>query len=65
MGDSGTFVALPLHDGVWVPTDDRAFAVRLARYCARSPVALGRVAHRSDTGAVTYQSDKASGSPAA
>lgn len=50
-----------VHDGVWVPADDRAFAVRLARYCARNPVALGRLAYRSDTGAVTYQADKASG----
>ena len=47
--------------GVWVPEDDRAFTVRLARYCARNPVALGWLAYRLDTGAVTYQSDEASG----
>lgn len=47
-----------------VPAEDRAFATRLARYCARHPVALGRLAYRADTGTVTYQSDKASG-PAA
>jgi hypothetical protein len=50
-----------VHDGVWVPAEDRAFATRLARYCARHPVALSRLAYRADTGAVTYQSDKASG----
>ncbi|MDP3773833.1 MAG: transposase [Gemmatimonadales bacterium] len=36
-------------------------AVRLARYCARHPLALGRLAYGADTGTVTYQSDKASG----
>jgi len=50
-----------VHDGVWVPAEDRAFATRLARYCARHPVALSRLAYRADTGTVTYQSDKASG----
>ena len=29
-----------VHPGVGVPEDDRAFALRLARYCARAPVAL-------------------------
>jgi hypothetical protein len=48
------------HDGVWVPAEDRAFATRLARYCARHPVALGRLAYQADSGTVTYQSDKAS-----
>jgi len=28
-------------DGVWVTAEDRAFATRLARYCARQPVARG------------------------
>ncbi|MBI3080950.1 MAG: transposase [candidate division NC10 bacterium] len=50
-----------VHDGVWVPAEDRAFATRLARSCARHPVALGRLAYQTDTGAVTYQSDQASG----
>jgi hypothetical protein len=50
-----------VHDGVWVPPEDRAFATRLARYCARHPVALTRLTYRADTGTVTYQSDKASG----
>ena len=49
-----------VHDGVWVAAHDCAFA-RLARYCGRNPVALGGLAYRSDTGAVTYQSDRASG----
>lgn len=26
-----------VHTAVWVPEGDRAFATRLARYCARSP----------------------------
>ncbi len=50
-----------VHDGVWVPAEERAFATRLARYCARHPVALSRLAYRADSGTVTYQSDKASG----
>ena len=50
-----------VHDGDWVPAEDRAFATRLARYCSRHPVALSRLAFRADTGTVTYQSDKASG----
>ena len=33
-----------VHDGVWLPADDRPFAIRLARYCARQPVALSRLA---------------------
>ena len=49
------------HDGVWVPPEDRAFATRLARSCARHPVALSRLAYRADSGTVTYQSDTASG----
>ena len=32
-----------VHTAVWVPEDDRAFATRLARYCARNPVALERL----------------------
>jgi hypothetical protein len=31
-----------VHTAVWVPEEDRAFATRLGRYCARNPVALGR-----------------------
>ncbi|MBI2404012.1 MAG: transposase [Gemmatimonadetes bacterium] len=43
------------------PGQPQPRATRLARYCARHPVALGRLAYRADTGAVTYQSDQASG----
>jgi hypothetical protein len=50
-----------VHDGVWVPAEERTFATRLARYCARHPVALSRLAYRANTGTVTYQSDKSSG----
>ena len=32
-----------VHDGVWVAAEDREFAVRLARSCARNPVALSRL----------------------
>ncbi len=43
-----------VHDGVWVAAADREFAVRLARYCARNPVALSRLEYQSDN-----QSDNA------
>ena len=49
------------HDGVWVAADDTEFTVRLARYCARNPVALSRMEYRQEDGAVTYHSDKATG----
>ena len=52
---------LHVHDGVWVSAEDRPFATRLARYCARHPVALSRLTYRAETGTVTYRSDKASG----
>ena len=32
-----------VHTAVWIREDDRAFATRLARYCARNPVALERL----------------------
>ena len=38
-----------VHDGVWVAAEDRAFAGRLARYCARNPVALSRLAYQQAT----------------
>jgi hypothetical protein len=50
-----------VHDGVWVPADDPAFATRLARYCARHPVALSRLTYPAEGGRVTYRSDKPSG----
>lgn len=43
---------------VWVPEDDRAFTARLARYCARNPVALERLTYDLAEKAVTYRSDK-------
>ena len=54
-------VRLHVHDGVWVAADDREFAVRLARYCARNPVALSRLEYQSDNATVTYHSDKPTG----
>jgi predicted metal-dependent hydrolase len=41
--------------------DDRAFATRLARYCARTPVALERLTYDRSAKAVTYRSDKSEG----
>ena len=49
------------HTAVWVPEDDRAFAMRLARYCARNPVALERLTYDRTAKAVTYRSDKSEG----
>ncbi len=45
------------HTAVWVPEDDRAFATRLARYCARNPVALERLTYDRAATVVTYRSD--------
>ncbi len=42
-------------------TGRRCRAVRLARYCARNPVALRRLEYRSDDATVTYHSDKPTG----
>ena len=50
-----------MHDAVWVAEDDRPFALRLARYCARNPVALERLTSEAATAQVTYRSDKAEG----
>ncbi|MBL0171626.1 MAG: transposase [Gemmatimonadaceae bacterium] len=50
-----------VHTAVWVPEDDRAFATRLARYCARNPVALERLTYDRTAKAVTYRSDKSEG----
>jgi hypothetical protein len=44
-----------------VSEDDRAFATRLARYCARNPVALERLTYDRAAKAVTYRSDKSEG----
>jgi len=50
-----------VHTAVWVPEDDRAFTTRLARYCARNPVALERLSYDRAAKAVTYRSDKSEG----
>ncbi len=47
-----------VHDGVWIAAEDREFAVRLARYCARNPVALSRLEYQPDNATVTYHSNK-------
>jgi hypothetical protein len=49
-----------VHTAVWVPEDDRA-ATRLARYCARNPVALERLTYDRAVTTVTYRSDKSEG----
>ena len=46
---------------MWVAEDDRPFALRLARYCARNPVALERLTSEAATAQVTYRSDNAEG----
>ncbi len=50
-----------MQTAVWVLEDDRCFATRLARYCARNPVALERLTYDRATKAVTYRSDKSEG----
>ncbi len=50
-----------VHDEVLVPEDDTAFALRLARYCARNPVALQRLEYDPNASRVKYWSDKADG----
>jgi hypothetical protein len=52
------------HDGVWAAAEDKEFAVRLARYCARNPIALSRMEYDGQHGAVTFHSDKPTGSTA-
>jgi hypothetical protein len=42
------------------PTTAR-HAVRLARYCARNPVALGRIEYQAQDRSVTYHCDKPTG----
>ena len=50
-----------VHPAVWVPEDDRAFATRLARDCARNPVALERLPYDRRATAVTSRSDTSEG----
>jgi len=49
------------HTAVWVSEDDRALATRLARCCARNPVALERLTDDRSAKAVTYRSDTSDG----
>ncbi len=50
-----------VHTAVWVSEDDRAFATRLARYCARNPVARERLTYHRAARVVMYRSDKSDG----
>ena len=50
-----------MHSAVGIPEDDRAFATRRSRYCARNPVALERLTYDRTAKAVTYRSDKVHG----
>jgi hypothetical protein len=50
-----------VHDSVFVPEGDTDFALRLARYCARNPVALERMEYGAKSGRVIYRSDKSEG----
>ena len=43
-----------VHTAVWIPEDDRAVATRLARYCARNPVALERLTYDRAATTVTW-----------
>ena len=53
----------PFRSGRWGGwgEDDRACATRLARYCARNPVALVRLTYDRAAKAVTYRSDTSEG----
>jgi len=50
-----------VHDGVWLDEEDQPGHERLARYCARCPVSLERLEYDSESGTVSYTSDKADG----
>ena len=50
-----------VHDEVWVPDGDMEFAKRLARYCARNPVALERLQHDGPAAPVQYRPDNRDG----
>jgi len=52
---------VPVHTAVWVPEEDRAVAMRLARSCARTPVALERLTYDRAAKVVRYSSDKSEG----
>jgi len=50
-----------VHTAVWVSEDDRTCATRLARSCARNPVALEQLTDDRSAKAVTYRSDTSDG----
>jgi len=50
-----------VHDSVFVPEGDTDFALRLARYCARNPIALDRMEYTRESKRVSYRSDKSEG----
>jgi hypothetical protein len=50
-----------VHDSVFVPEGDTDFAMRLARYCARNPLALDRMEYTAESKRVSYRSDKSEG----
>ena len=50
-----------VHDAVLLPDGDVAFALRLARYCARNPLALERLEYDANARQVRYRSDKSGG----
>jgi hypothetical protein len=50
-----------VYDEVLVPEYNTAFALRLARYCARNPVALERMKYHTTGSRVKYRSDKTEG----
>ena len=50
-----------VHTGVGVGEDERPSTLRLARYCARNPLALDRLTYDPAAEQLTYRSDKADG----
>jgi hypothetical protein len=50
-----------VHDAMLVPDGDMAFALRLARDCARTPVALERLEYDANARQVRYRSDQVDG----
>jgi hypothetical protein len=40
---SWTHSGFHVHDALWAAADEKEFTVRLARYCVRNPIALGRM----------------------
>jgi hypothetical protein len=49
------------HYGVWAAAENKEFTVRLARYCARNPIALSRMEYDGEHGAVMDSTPHARG----